>query len=147
MFLIQCHSNYACSIWCMGISKLLKKDFKLHKIRLSDSFLKWIQGLMQVLMNSSPLAGCKFHVELIKSFYTMFLKSNPQSAHYMTENFIQEVHYIHMVLGLGKVGTFLFLKWNVLAKNYFFLQRILLSHIKEKQSSICDFKITVKKRI
>ena len=33
MSLIQCHFNYACSFWYMGISKLLKADFKIHKIK------------------------------------------------------------------------------------------------------------------
>ena len=36
-------------------------------------------------MNSSPLAGCQFHVGLIRSFK---IKSG-QTAHYMAGNFIQ----------------------------------------------------------
>ena len=40
----------------------------------------------------------------------VFKIKSGQSAHYMTEKFIREVQYILMVLGLGKVGTFPFLK-------------------------------------
>ena len=101
-------------------------------------------------MNSSPLAGCQFHVGLIRSFQTMFLKiKSGQSVHYMAVNFIQASSVHSYGTRFRESGNCSIPKVKSFGKKSFIYNGCILwndlpSHIKEKQS-ISDFNITVKK--
>ena len=95
----------------MGISKLLKTDFKLHKIRirLSDSSRSYVGANKFKSIGWLPVSR---RVDQIILNHVFKIKSG-QSAHYIAENRIQasSVHsYLHIALGLGKVETYPFLK-------------------------------------
>ena len=62
-------------------------------------------------MNSSQMADCQYHIGLIRSFLTMFSKSNPDSQPIIWLKILyMQVQYILMALDLGRVGTFSFLE-------------------------------------
>ena len=89
MSLIQCHFDYASSFWYPSLSKVLKTNFRLPKIKSRGLFLTWIQGHLWALTFSSLLAGYLFQKELTRLFRTMFFKvKSGQSPDYMVEHFI-----------------------------------------------------------
>ena len=96
MSLIQCHFEYACSFWYMGISKLLKTDFKLHKNKVIRSVLKMNQSSHHVGANKFKYIGwlpISRRVDQIILNHVFKIKFG-QLAHYIAANFIQ-VRSVH----------------------------------------------------
>ena len=147
MSLIQCQIGYACSFWYMGISKLLKADFKLHKFR----FVLKMDPRSHVGANEFKSIGwlpVSRRVDQIILNHVFKIKSG-QSAHYMAENFIQAGSVHSYGTRFRKIGNFSIPKVKSFGKKSFVYNGCILwidlpSHIKEKQS-IYDFKMTVKR--
>ena len=111
MLMIQCHFDYACSFWYPGISKFLRNRLQVTQNNIirfilqmdlrshvgADTFrsLGWLpvsKRVEQIILN---------HVFKVSQVYHL---SICQNSSYM------QVLFIHIVLDLGKLGVFPFLK-------------------------------------
>ena len=111
MSLIQCHFDYACSFWLIGISKLLKNRLQVTQNKIIRFVLK-MDPRSHVGANEFKSIGwlpVSRRVDQIILNHVFEIKCG-QSAQYMAEHFIQGSPYILMALGLRKVGTSPFLK-------------------------------------
>ena len=149
MSLIQCHFDYVCSFWYMGISKLLKNRPQVTQNKIIRFVLK-IDPRSHVGANEFKSIGwlpVSCRVDQIILNHVFKIKSG-QSAQYMAEHFIQASSLHSYGTRFRERGNFSIPKVKSFGKKSFvyngcILWNDLLSHIKEKLS-IYDFKMLLK---
>ena len=111
MSLIQCHFDYACSFWYMGISKLLKNRLQVTQNKIIRFVLK-IDPRSHVGANEfNSIGWLPVSRRVDQIILNHVFKINPGSRPSIWLNILyKQVLYIFMALGLGKEGTSPFLK-------------------------------------
>lgn len=150
MSLIQCHFDYACSFWYMGLSKLLKNRLQVTQNKIIRFVLK-MDPRSHVGANEFKSLGwlpVSRRVEQIVLNHVFKIKSG-KSADYMTENFIQATSVHSYGTRFRESGCFSIPKVKGFGKKSFVYSGCILwndlpNNIKEIQG-IYDFKMAVKK--
>ena len=121
MSFIQCHFDYACSFWYMGISKLLKNRLQVTQNKITRFVLKMYPS-SHVGANEFKSIGwlpVSRRVDQIILNHVFKIKSG-QSAQYMAENFIQASSLHSYGTRLRESGNFSIPKVKSFGKKSFF---------------------------
>ena len=119
MSLIQCHFDYACSFWYIGISKLLKNRLQVTQNKIIRFVLKMDPRSHVGADEFKSIGWLPFsrRVDQIILNHVFKIKSG-QSAQYMAENFIQASSLHSYGTRFRESGNFSIPK--VLARNHLF---------------------------